>query len=126
MFANSKKFIAIVAIPTLLYTGIASAATSARHFKRTCDGDDCSMPLDSKVKANRQLCSTSAVAFWNLRRPEYYIVQCDCNCTMQANTIWLIDKRGKKVYGFSAGRFVSKSFIENQPPKRQSPTAFRA
>jgi hypothetical protein len=43
---------------------------------------------------------------------------------MQANTIWLIDKRGKKVYGFSAGRFVSKSFIENATAETAVPDRF--
>lgn len=91
----------------------ASTLANEARSQQACDGNDCTMTLNN-IHDTAALCSTSEpVAFWNRTRPEKYLVQCSCDCSMQTNTNWLIDKTTGKIYGFSAGRFASKAFISN-------------
>ncbi len=126
--ANAKRSLLIVVVSLLFFTiaAFASQPVKKHQFgKPVCDGDECSIVLSNQFDASKNLCDASSAktVYWNRQRP-YYLIQCDCDCSMQKNVNWIIDKKRSRVYGFSYGRYVKKSYVETAAVETAVPERF--
>lgn len=129
MYAGFDRLLIIACMSIYMLVTPLPASAEKLHFHPACDGGECSVSLDSGSNLSKEFCSAASIVVWNKSAPGYYMVQCDCECTMQANQIWLVDRNKKKIFGFSSGRIVSLSFIrqansETEVPDRFSPVKF--
>jgi hypothetical protein len=123
-FKNSI-FSRIVLMITFLSMQLPSYANETRQQNRgTCDGNECSLTLSHHSSGINKLCETSVLTvFWTKQNP-YYLIECDCNCSMQRNNNWIVDVKNKKVYGLSYGRYVKQSYIESATTDTEVPDKF--
>ncbi len=126
MSANSKNTLSVIISTTLFFFApLASYGNSSGDpIGATCDGDECSLTLDDRSEVGHKLCQTSLpVVFWTAGS-RYYLIQCGCNCTMQSNSNWVVDKEKRKLYGFSYGRLFNRSYIEQATTATEVPDRF--
>ncbi len=126
MFETFKVLtIAILATLSFIMTDHPSSArTRGSAGEATCDGGECTFTPGKPSKAVKQICETSLpTVFWDTNI-SLYLVQCDCNCSLQQNTNWVIDKVHNKIYGLSFGRYLKKSFMETATIATEVPDRF--
>jgi hypothetical protein len=114
MFARFKVLIIAIAatLSFLMMAHQPHARTRGSVGEGTCDGGECTFTPGRPSKAVKEICETSLpTVFWDRNTP-LYLVQCDCDCSLQQNTNWVIDKVHNKIYGLSYGRYLKKSFME--------------
>jgi hypothetical protein len=124
MSAGFKKLIFIVGMFIFVLLIPLSVAAKKIYFNPTCDGGECSISLNAGSRLSREFCSTASIIIWNKWDRRYYMVQCDCECTMQANHIWLVDRNERRVFGFSSGRIFSSDFIRQSSVDTEIPDRF--
>jgi hypothetical protein len=127
MFASCKAIFSTLLTVSILFVAILSvseARGASQGGRGTCNGNECSLVLDSHLPESGNLCKTSALSIHWKNGSDVYLVQCDCDCSMQQNTNWVVDKTAAKVYGFSYGRYVNKSFLEGATADTEMPDRF--
>ena len=124
MFAGFKKLIFIAGIFICALLISSSVAAKNLYFNPTCDGGECSISLNAGSRLSREFCSAASIIIWNKWDRRYYMVQCDCECTMQANRIWLVDRVERKIFGFASGRIVSSDFVRRSNADTEIPDRF--
>ncbi|KAB0641028.1 hypothetical protein [Burkholderia stagnalis] len=121
----SYKGVAVlgVAIALILnYSSIANASGPGVDY--VCDGYECSKSIETSSTDANPICEDSnLVVSWNRTRPSYYMVTCSCNCTMQLNSNWLVDKKNGNIYGF-LGRNINLSFLGQVDGATEVPDRF--
>jgi hypothetical protein len=63
-------------------------------------------------KQSRKVAKHHCPLSFGTKNTPLYLVQCDCDCSLQQNTNWVIDKVHNKIYRLSYGRYLKKSFME--------------
>jgi hypothetical protein len=123
MFGRFKVLIIAIAatLSFLMMAHQSHARTRGSVGEGTCDGGECSFTPRRPSKGIKEICETSLpVVSWD-KNTSLYLVQCDCDCSLQQNTNWVIDKVHNKIYGLSYGRYLKKSFMETATSATEVP-----